>query len=138
MIAAGQKFKLLKIFVYGTLKPGGSNYSAYCSGKVMQAQAVIAQGILFELPAGYPAMTLGAGWVQGSLLWFQDRQMLEQLDYLEDYDPSRSPDKNLYHRQQIQVFDPSQQPLGDAWVYLMSPAKIQCLGGIFLPEGHWP
>lgn len=138
MIATGQESGLLKIFVYGTLKPGESNYLRYCSGKVVQSQVAIALGRLFELPMGYPAMTKGAGWVQGSLLGFQTWQMLEQLDYLEDYNPNRSPDKNLYNRQQIEVFNLNQQPLGDAWVYLMSSAKIQRLGGVFLPQGHWP
>jgi gamma-glutamylcyclotransferase (GGCT)/AIG2-like uncharacterized protein YtfP len=47
----------INIFVYGTLKPGESNYQQYCAGRVLEAKRAIAFGQLFALPFGYPAMT---------------------------------------------------------------------------------
>ncbi len=82
-------------------------------------------------------MSQGEGWVQGFLLQFRDQQLLAFLDDYEDYSPQRSPQDNIYERQMIPVFDPQQIPLASAWAYLMTPAKIQALGGQWLPTGHW-
>ena len=57
----------LRVFVYGTLKPGEANYQRYCAGKLVNAQRAMVLGKLFALPAGYPAMTLGDIPVQGYL-----------------------------------------------------------------------
>lgn len=128
---------LLKVFVYGTLKPGELNYQRYCSSNVLQAHPAIALGQLFNLPAGYPAMVLGTGWVHGFVLSFGDPKVLRELDDYEDYQVGRSPHQNLYERQVIATFTPTGQPLGSAWAYLMPPDKIHHLGGTLLPEGHW-
>jgi len=69
----------LKVFVYGTLKPGYINYRRYCAGQVLQEQAAMARGHLYELAAGYPAMTLGESWVQGFVLWLKQHRILAQL-----------------------------------------------------------
>ena len=39
----------MKVFVYGTLKPGECNYLRYCEGKVVDACPAIARGELFAL-----------------------------------------------------------------------------------------
>lgn len=49
----------VRVFVYGTLKPGEANYKRYCAGKVIDVKIALVQGKLFALPMGYPAMTLG-------------------------------------------------------------------------------
>ncbi|MGD1918808.1 MAG: hypothetical protein ACFCAD_07915 [Pleurocapsa sp.] len=36
----------LKVFVYGTLKPGEANFAAYCDGYVESQQIAYAKGIL--------------------------------------------------------------------------------------------
>lgn len=42
---------LVKVFVYGTLKPGESNYQRYCDrSSVVESQRAIALGQLFALP----------------------------------------------------------------------------------------
>ncbi|HLO47270.1 MAG TPA: gamma-glutamylcyclotransferase [Kamptonema sp.] len=127
----------LKVFVYGTLKPGESNYRRYCEGKVADACPAIAIGELFALPAGYPAMTEGVGNVYGFMLTFSNNAILAALDRLEDYNPQHSPAKNLYQRQEIELFDRDRQSLGTAWAYLMLRDRVQSLGGIPLPEGYW-
>ncbi|MDX2100429.1 MAG: gamma-glutamylcyclotransferase [Leptolyngbyaceae cyanobacterium bins.59] len=127
----------LRVFVYGTLKPSESNYTRYCAGKVTEELPALAQGELFALPMGYPAMTAGSSWVQGYLLSFKDSSMLARLDWLEDYDPCRSPEENEYQRHWIDVFDPHKKIIGAAWAYVMSSEQVARYGGIPLPEGIW-
>ena len=128
---------MLKVFVYGTLKPGEINYQRFCAGKVIEEKRAIAQGHLFALPFGYPAMTPGDGRVQGYLLTFADSEVLCALDRLEDYHPERLPEHNEYNRQLIETFNLAGEPLETAWAYLMSPHLVRSYGGIFLPSGWW-
>ena len=128
---------LLRIFVYGTLKPGESNFEQYCADRVVATQAAIAYGALFELHLGYPAMTAGDRPVYGYLLSFTDATMLEAMDELEDFEPSRPADRNEYNRVEIEVFDLSRRSLGQAWVYLMSLEQVKQAGGTLLASGNW-
>jgi gamma-glutamylcyclotransferase (GGCT)/AIG2-like uncharacterized protein YtfP len=127
----------LNVFVYGTLKPSEVNYGRYCAGKVVEEKRAIALGQLYNLPLGYPAMTPGESPVQGYLLTFTDPGVLTILDELEDYDPNQMPEQNEYNRQQIETYNLSGQPLGFAWVYLMTAKRVQRLGGILIPSGCW-
>lgn len=127
----------LKIFVYGTLKPGESNYQRYCAGKVVEEIEAIAFGQLYNLPLGYPGMTLGESPVQGFVLTFADCDVLSLLDELEDYEPNRTPELNEYNRQLIEVYSCSRQPLGVVWVYLMSFERVKRLKGVLIPSGCW-
>lgn len=128
---------LLRVFVYGTLKPGECNYDRYCAGRVVEVQAAIVYGQLFDLPLGYPAMTPGTLPVYGVLLSFVDPAILRELDDLEDYDPHRPTDANEYVRVQTQVFSLNGELLGSAWVYQMEQEQAKRLGGVFLPNGIW-
>ena|SRR6476646_866461 len=127
----------LRVFVYGTLKPGEVNYQRYCAGKVVAATPAIARGQLFALSLGYPAMTIGTQLVHGFLLYFDDPAILVRLDALEDFVPGRSPEQNEYQREVITVFDSEGQLLGKAWAYLMHLQRIQQLRGVSLPSGIW-
>lgn len=129
--------ELLRVFVYGTLKPGEENYPRYCQDYVVEAVAAIAIGTLYDLPMGYPAMTMGTSPVYGYLLTFDDFSVLDELDWLEDYDATRPPDANEYSRDEIEVFRPDRRSLGLAWVYRMSTAQAVQLGGTVLANGNW-
>lgn len=129
--------ELLRIFVYGTLKPGEQNYLGYCHHKVIEAVEAIAYGTLYDLPMGYPAMTVGNSPVYGYLLTFDDFLVLQQLDWLEDYDPTRPPEANEYSRDEIEILSLDRQPLGRAWVYRMSPAQAIQMGGTVVADGNW-
>jgi gamma-glutamylcyclotransferase (GGCT)/AIG2-like uncharacterized protein YtfP len=126
----------MKIFVYGTLKPGEANHDRYCQS-VAHIQPAIVFGTLYALPMGYPAMTPGDSPVHGFLLTFDDPQILVALDELEDYRSDRPPAQNEYNRQKTKTFSPIHQPLGNAWVYQMEIAKAKRLGGVLLPGGNW-
>jgi gamma-glutamylcyclotransferase (GGCT)/AIG2-like uncharacterized protein YtfP len=133
----GSTADLLKVFVYGTLKPGEFYYSQYCEAAVVEAQAAIAHGCLFHLPLGYPAMTVGQNLVYGFVLSFADSSVLDRLDELEGYDPRNPIDENEYIRQTVEIFSLDWQPLGEAWTYLMSIDQVKQLGGMQLPDGCW-
>lgn len=136
----------LRVFVYGTLKPGEVNYSRFCAGRVQQAESALVRGKLFhiphcseQMPDGYPAMTVGTDWIEGYVLTFvgEPRSILTALDGLEDYAEGRSPEENEYQRQTLQIFTPDRQPWITAWGYVMTPEKIVELGAIALDLPHW-
>jgi gamma-glutamylcyclotransferase (GGCT)/AIG2-like uncharacterized protein YtfP len=127
----------LRIFVYGTLKPGEVNYQRYCAGKVIEEKSAMTFGNLFDLPLGYPAMTPGESIVHGFLLTFTDSTILSVLDKLEDYNSNRIPEENEYYRQEIEIYDLDRKSLGLAWVYLMNFTQIQQLGGMIISSGCW-
>ncbi|MFN5515469.1 MAG: gamma-glutamylcyclotransferase [Cyanobacteriota bacterium] len=126
-----------RVFVYGTLKPGESNYGAYCEGKVLVEEKAYCWGRLYGLNLGYPGLTQGTERVWGYLLTFRDPRSLEDLDVLEDYQPGRAPSENEYQRRLTPIYGPNHQPLGVAWVYIMTPATIQLHQGRHLPAGEW-
>jgi len=127
----------VRVFVYGTLKPGEVNYKRYCEGKVSDITPAYAYGHLYALNIGYPAMTVGDTQVTGVLLTFSDETILSDIDDLEDYDPTRPASENLYQRESISLYMPSGEFLGEAWGYRMTFWRVQQLGGIFLSSGCW-
>lgn len=128
---------MVKVFVYGTLKPGEENYQRYCADKVVNTTKAIAQGKLFALPMSYPAMIPGNSPVHGYLLSFTNLDVLKVLDELEDYHPTRAASENLYNRTQIKTHHPQGNSLGWAWVYIMTEKLVVQLGGVHLPDGLW-
>ncbi|WP_199305659.1 gamma-glutamylcyclotransferase family protein [Pseudanabaena sp. FACHB-2040] len=125
------------IFVYGTLKPGERYYELMCAPYVLEKRVAIAPGRLYDLPLGYPAMTLEEGWVTGMRLSFVDWAVLTRLDEFEDYYPNRPLEESEYQRVERTIFTPDQAPLGKAWVYVMQPLRVQSVGGVWLPNGCW-
>ncbi|MBD2605444.1 gamma-glutamylcyclotransferase [Scytonema hofmannii FACHB-248] len=128
---------MLKVFVYGTLKPGEANYQRYCAFQVVDAKKAYTFGKLFALPMGYPAMTLGDSLVYGYLLTFVDSKVLNNLDILEDYQPSRQMSQNLYNRQEVEIYDLEGRSLGMSWVYLMTPNQVSQLKGSRQQRDGW-
>jgi gamma-glutamylcyclotransferase (GGCT)/AIG2-like uncharacterized protein YtfP len=129
----------LKVFVYGTLKPGECNYPLYCQNQVIQSRKVYTYGQLYHLnQVGYPGMTEGDQKVYGYVLTFTDETPLPILDKLETYDPQSPPQENEYDRRLIPIYDlESSHFLEQVWGYVMRPEKVQELEGIALPSGWW-
>ena len=132
-----KKSGLLRVFVYGTLKPGEANYEFYCASDVVEAKKAWVRGELYSLPQGYPAMTTGNDKVYGYLLSFNNSEVLSSLDELEDYQPQRPSKDNLYNRTQVEIFDLENNSLGLAWAYLMSFMIILQLKGTPQSDGWW-
>lgn len=131
----------IDVFVYGTLKPGGTYHQRYCAPYLHTAQPAQVLGKLYDLPAlGYPVMIPGEDWVQGYVFKLA-AIALPGLDYLEGYIPpeqqaseaGNDPEED-YIRQQTPVFDRAGQPLGNAWIYVM---EVPPAGAVWLPDGDW-
>ncbi|HEY9761283.1 MAG TPA: gamma-glutamylcyclotransferase family protein [Trichocoleus sp.] len=127
---------LYHVFVYGTLKPGERYYEQFCAPYVIEKQNAIAPGRLYDLPVGYPGMTLEEGQVFGVRLTFADVTVLARLDAFEEFFPER-PEESEYQRLERPLLTPEHDPLGLAWAYIMTPERIQKLQGHWLPSGIW-
>jgi len=127
----------LKVFVYGTLKPGECNYGRYCEGHVIDQFPAIAYGTLFDLPMGYPALVEGYKPVYGTVLHLDSPSLLETLDALEDFEQNRPLEDNEYIRIRIRVYDHHGTSCGTAWTYMMDENKAIRLGGKILSRGEW-
>ena len=126
----------LKVFVYGTLKPGEINYQHYCRGEVARIPAYTL-GNLYALPFGYPAMTVGKNQVRGFLLEFSDRQVLSSLDLLEDYQEQRVVELNLYYRCLTPIYSLDGREIARAWAYYMTRDRILQYRGTKVTSGCW-
>lgn len=128
---------MLKVFVYGTLKPGERNYPFYCT-QALEVTEAIAYGKLYDLPMGYPAAIFPeSNLVRGYVLTFYDTTVLQTLDELEIYDPNQPISQNLYQRNQIEVYNPNFNSLGKAWVYCMNQQQIDTYNGVLISNGWW-
>lgn len=127
----------MRIFVYGTLKPGEKYFRPYCDGKIVAAEYAYILGQLFALPFGYPAAISGSDRIGGYLLTFADEAVLSALDELEGYDPNGPADANEYRRDRISVYRFSGGVLAEAWAYFMTASRVHSVGGILLPSGWW-
>ena len=127
-----------KVFVYGTLKPGGHYWPAYCEGKVSDAVPARIRGELYDLHVGYPGLLLGAdSWVQGYVLTFPREADFLQLDVLEDYVPGRAEAENEYNRLKVEYFDAAGAPMGEVWAYAMTPKMVRHFKGTLIDGGAW-
>jgi gamma-glutamylcyclotransferase (GGCT)/AIG2-like uncharacterized protein YtfP len=120
-----------KVFVYGTLKPGGRyHHIAQGAGAFTSQKAYLENFVLYHLePEGYPAIIPGHGTVYGYVFDYEAIQeallMLDKLEAIHDNPPE-------YTREQVVV-----QPQNElVWVYVYS--KLERLKTAQLVEsGDW-
>lgn len=131
----------LPVFVYGTLRPGQRNHSAFLRGRTVAEEPARMRGaVLFEGP-GYPyAVPDATGEVFGDLVFLapdQHEGVLTALDRLEG-GPSGGADRH-YVRVERPVL-PSSGGTVRAWVYLAGDEVARRLRavGTRIPGGHWP
>ena len=144
----------LKVFVYGTLKPGERNYQRFCETARCACSArcrdcrgcdrqtkletpAFTQGILYDLPVGYPAMTEGEKKVQGYLLVFNNLKILDTLDILEGYQTQQDSDTNEYYRLLVPVYAIDGEYLTEAWAYFMTLERVKQYQGTIITSGNW-
>lgn len=129
----------LKVFVYGTLKPGGHYWPQFCEGKVARHTPAKIHGELYNLHVGYPGLRLqGKGWVFGYLLELKDPIHLNGLDYLEGYVPNRSESENEYNRIRVPCYDLEEQSLGEVWAYEITAGAFAKHQPSRIDDGNWP
>ncbi|WP_309395906.1 gamma-glutamylcyclotransferase family protein [Cerasicoccus maritimus] len=126
-----------RVFVYGTLKPGGYYWHRFCEGRVSQFVKAKVKGNLYALPMGYPAMAPGDGWAHGYLLTLHDEAVLKGFDTLEDYEPGRCPSENEYQRVEVNVYLEDGEDIGAAWTYVMDIDRINSHQGVIIANGDW-
>lgn len=99
----------LPLFVYGTLRSGGP--AAKLLGGLSRAPAR-ARGVLYRMPAGYPALRPSAeAWVDGELV---DPPGTVRMGLVDRYE---GVDEGLYRRARM-VVECRGRPV-QAWVYVM-------------------
>lgn len=130
----------LKVFVYGTLKPGGHYWPDFCQGKLAsEPRPAKIRGELYDLHVGYPGLLLsGDQWVHGYVLEMVDEAAFAGLDYLEGYVPGRPEAENDYNRLRVRCFSPEGKPLDEVWIYEMTAEKIAQHKGTRIESGDWP
>lgn len=115
----------LPLFVYGTLRTGEPQ--AALLGALPRVPAWV-KGALYALPAGYPAMVLGAeGRVRGELVDAPEERLLRLLDRYEGVD------EGLYRRVACEVHVGLRVVSG--WTYAMEAARART--GRLVPDGRW-
>ncbi len=108
-----------RLFVYGTLMPGESNYRQI-EDHVRAAQPGTVEGVLVDLGA-FPALIPGNGVVRGIVLEL-DAAALEITDRIEGYSPDR--DQCLYVRKEVTIFFKGGEE-ETAWTYFFAnPDRI--------------
>lgn len=108
----------LPLFVYGTLRDGGPAANLLAGLRRTPARA---RGVLWRLPAGYPALTPSAqAWVDGELVEPPGTTRLRLVDRYEGID------EGLYRRARM-VVECGGKPV-HAWVYLMDDPAAR--GGV--------
>lgn len=128
----------VRLFVYGTLMPGGRYYEQYCRGRLLREFPAALRGTLYGLPEGYPALARGRNLVRGWVLEFEHPGLLSSLDALEGYLPAGDGSQNEYWRERARAWslEPEGPPFA-VWVYRMRSAEIRRRKGWHLPSGSW-
>jgi gamma-glutamylaminecyclotransferase len=123
MSAAGSRSLNMLLFLYGTLKRGGSNH-AYMHGQRFLGEAsTVPKYKLYDL-GGYPGMVAAdAGGVSiTGEIWEMDEDGLARLDELEDIEGGE------YAREGLTLLPPYAHLQVEAYRYLLPVAGFRDLG----------
>lgn len=112
------------LFVYGTLMRRSERGNLLGDLRRRPARVL---GALFDLPAGYPALTSGQRTVFGELVEGVDDRLLDILDRYEGVD------EGLYERRLVEVRVDTERR--NAWTYWM--ADPQARGGWLIKTGRY-
>jgi gamma-glutamylcyclotransferase (GGCT)/AIG2-like uncharacterized protein YtfP len=115
------------VFVYGTLKRGGSNH-AHLAGQAFVGEARTAPGFRLYHLDGYPGMITLADDREGVTgeVWSVDAPCLTQLDLLEGIA------EGLYRRERVPLLAPFDTWSVEAYLYARSVAGRRDLGSTWI------
>ena len=111
------------LFVYGTLRTGGSNDIARIAPEARHFAGARVRGLLYDLGA-YPALLLdpGAGWVAGEL-YTVPAHAWPALDALEEPVTPERPDGEYFKLEaEVELADGSHRLV---WIYVANPAVLK-------------
>lgn len=120
---------MTRVFVYGTLKRGGSNHSFLAAQSFLGAVRTAPGYILYSL-GDYPGMVRHPGDTAGVTgeLWAVDDAGLKQLDLLEGVA------EGLYERVSLRLAPPfADQPV-ETYLYLRSLEGRTAIGAVWPPR----
>lgn len=123
MNAAADAMNDALLFVYGTLRAGGSNDIARIAPSARHFAAARVRGLLFDLGA-YPALLLdaGAGWVAGEL-YAVPAHAWPALDALEEPVTTERADGEYFKLEaEVELADGSCRAV---WIYAANPAVLK-------------
>jgi gamma-glutamylcyclotransferase (GGCT)/AIG2-like uncharacterized protein YtfP len=136
------------VFVYGTLRPGRSNWRVAAPLCIRVEPATLPGFALYSLdhpvaievaPDDPPSEQDGAG-VRGEVLWLDPDRIagsIERLDVFEGYDVG-APDRSYYRRVVRSVVIDEGTEL-EAWVYVPGPRLLaQVADDRRVPGDDWP
>jgi gamma-glutamylaminecyclotransferase len=117
---------MIEVFVYGTLKRGGSNHH-FLAGQHFLAEARTPPGFTLFLIGDYPGMVRDPHDAEGVTgeLWSVTHDCLQRLDDLEGVD------EKLYERVTISLTTPLSSCSAQTYLYLRSVAGRPHLGAAF-------
>jgi gamma-glutamylcyclotransferase (GGCT)/AIG2-like uncharacterized protein YtfP len=127
----------LPLFVYGTLRSGGSNHSIFERG-VLDVTPATTNGALYHLRAGYPALVLDrADVVYGELLTFRDpAAALARSDALED---ARPDGRGQYLRVRVEARTVADLRAVTAWTDIYDAERLRREpAAVRVASGVWP
>ena len=134
------------LFVYGTLREGGSHHAWLLRTHPEGLTGGWVAGRLFHLPmAGYPALVPGPtpegpppgpGWVRGDFVGYDDEGDLASA--LDDLDALEGVEEGLFSREILPVTLEGGQQYR-AWVYLFHVERLPRLEreAVEIPGGDW-
>ena len=133
------------LFVYGTLREGGSNHAWLMRTHPEGVTGAWVPGRLFHLPAGHPALVPGftpevappgPGWVRGDFVGYEDEGELGSA--LADLDSLEGVEEGLFTREILPVIlEGGQQYL--AWVDVFHVERLPRLEreAVEIQDGDW-
>lgn len=135
----------LAFFVYGTLKPGESNYAAYLEGRCLATQPARMRNASLFSDGTYPYLMTDSravppdDSVYGVVVevapeYYDDT--LERLDWLEDYKPDNP--WRMYDRI-TNIAETLDGPV-DVWTYVGGPQALAAMRAgrlLYIPGGVW-
>jgi len=133
------------LFVYGTLREGGSNHAWLLRTHPEGLCRAWTGGRLFQIPAGYPALVAlppppdppgVRGWVRGDFVGYEDAADLERA--LADLDPLEGVEEGLFTREVIPLVLEGGRSCW-AWAYVFHVERLPRLTreAVELPDGDW-
>lgn len=133
------------LFVYGTLREGGSNHAWLMRTQPEGITGAWVAGRLFHLTAGYPALVPGPepdtpapgpGWVRGDFVGYDDERDLDSA--LADLDPLEGVEEGLFTREILPVALEGGQRY-QAWAYVFHVERLPRLEreAVEVRDGDW-
>lgn len=126
------------VFVYGTLKEGGSLSNGFDEMRVAVRPAKV-KGVMYNL-SNFPGAVLGGkDYIYGELHTYSDfRHVVKRMDYIEGCDGRKYEDHNLYNRRVVEVETENGKKVR-ALMYVFNTARIKNLKDReIVKNGTWP